>query len=132
MKTVLAHGIFDLLHSGHVVHLMQCRSFGDRLIVSVLADAFVAKARKPHDNELERAYMVGALRCVDRVVICRAPGPEDLLHTLKPSIYVRNDEYLDQNKPEYITCRELGIDVAFTRTIPPHTSDLIAKIKALP
>ena len=130
MKTVLAHGVFDLLHSGHIAHLMQCKSFGDYLIVSVVADVFVSKPQLI-DSQLDRVFKVNALRCVDHVVLCEAPGPEYLLRRLKPCIYVRNDEYVRQHTPEYVTCRELGIQVGFTKTTSPHTSDLIQRIKAI-
>lgn len=128
MKVVLAHGVFDLLHSGHIAHLMQCRSFGDYLIVSVLADKFVAKKRKTIDDQRDRMFKVSSLRCVDEVVLCNGAGPLDLLQKHKPYIYVRNDEYLEQDKPEYAICKELGIKVGFTRTVPPHTSAIVERI----
>lgn len=129
MKLVLAHGVFDLLHSGHIAHLMQCRSFGDYLLVSVLADLHVAKERKCIDDQLDRMFKVSSLRCVDEVILCNEPGPGYLLRTIKPYIYVRNDEYMYQNKPEYVDCRALGIKVGFTKTVPPHTTNLIERIK---
>jgi len=130
MRTVLCHGVFDLLHSGHMAHLQQARAFGDKLMVSVLADRFVVKKRFLLNDERERMYCLTRLRDVDYVVLCEAPGPEDLLRKLKPAIYVRNDEYIDQTKPEYAVVRELGIEVGFTRTVPPHTSEIIARILA--
>lgn len=129
MKVVLAHGVFDLLHSGHIAHLMQCRSFGDYLLVSVLADKFVAKGREVIDDEKDRMFKVAALRCVDEVVLCNGVGPIQILHNRKPFIYVRNDEYLEQDKPEYRVCRELGIKVGFTKTMPPHTTSLVERIR---
>ena len=129
MKTILAHGVFDLLHSGHIAHLMQCRSFGDYLYVSVLADKHIAKGREPIDDQLDRMFKVSALRCVDEVVLCNEPGPGYLLRTIKPYIYVRNDEYLLQNKPEYVDCKQLGIRVGFTKTTPPHTSTIVERIR---
>ncbi len=94
MKTVLAHGVFDLLHLGHVIHLEQAKAFGDRLFVSVLTDRFVKKPYRINNQDTRRA-MVAALRC------------------------------------EYAICARLGIMTKFTVTSPPHTSDLITKIKAL-
>ena len=129
MKTVLAHGVFDLLHSGHIAHLMQARSFGDHLIVSVLADKHVTKNRKCIDDQLDRMFKVGALRCVDEVLLCNEPGPGYLIRTLLPYIYVRSDEYLYRNQPEYFDCRNLGVRLGFTKTVPPHTTSLIERIK---
>lgn len=130
MKTILAHGVFDLLHSGHIAHLQQAASFGEHLIVSIVADRFVTKGRFLLNDERERMFSVSSLKCVDSVVLCEAPGPDELLRKLQPSIYVRNDEYIDQIKPEYEVCKELGIAVGFTRTVPPHTSEIIARILA--
>ena len=129
MRVVLAHGVFDLLHSGHISHLMQCRSFGDYLIVSVLADAHVAKKRGVIDDELDRMFKVSALRCVDEVILCDDVGPLTIIRNLKPYIYVRNDEYFSQQKPEYRVCKELGIKVGFTKTAPPHTSTIVERIR---
>jgi cytidyltransferase-like protein len=128
MKVILAHGVFDLLHSGHVAHLLQARAFGDSLIVSVIADKFVKKGHKVINDERERVFMVGALACVDRVILCQAPGPQDILESLKPTMYVRNDEYIAQDKPEYALCKQLGIAVGFTRTFPQHTTSLAHRI----
>ena len=110
---------------------MQCRSFGDYLIVSVLSDRCVDKERKLIDDELDRMFKVSSLRCVDEVVRCNEPGPGYLIRTIKPYIYARSDESLPRNKPEYHDCKLLGIRVGFTKTVPPHTSDIIAKIRAL-
>ena len=43
VRTVLAHGCFDLLHLGHIRHLQEAKKLGDRLVVSVTADKFVNK-----------------------------------------------------------------------------------------
>lgn len=130
MRTVLAHGVFDLLHSGHIAHLQQARSFGDYLIVSIVSDKFADKGRALINDQRERMFSVGALKCVDEVVLCDAVGPQELLRRLRPYIYVRSDEYIDQSKPEFDLLKELGIAVGFTRSIPPHTTDLIARIVA--
>lgn len=129
MKVVLAHGVFDLLHSGHIAHLMQCRSFGDYLLVSVMADKFVEKGRELIDDEKDRMFTVSALRCVDEVILCNGTGPMQILHNRKPYIYVRNDEYLAQDKPEYRVCKDLGIRVGFTKTVGPHTSTKVERIR---
>jgi len=127
MKIVLAHGVFDLFHAGHVNHLEQARNFGDKLVVSLVADEFVAK-RKVIYSQDERRAILQALSCVEDVLLCMAPGPEGLLRAVRPAFYVRNDEYLNQDRPEYKICRELGILIGFTHTYPPHTSDIIRRI----
>mgnify|MGYP001590980154 CR=1 FL=1 len=62
MTTVLANGVFDLLHHGHILHLQEAKSMGDKLVVSITADAFVYKDGRPIYPELERMEIVKALR----------------------------------------------------------------------
>ena len=130
MITVLAHGVFDLFHDGHVEHLKQVSTFGDIVWVSVVPDRFVQK-RLPIYPEAARLRILHACRYVDKAFLCDAPGPEKLLKLLRPTIYVRSDEYLARDRPEYELIRELGIDVGFTRAGPPHTSDILARIRGL-
>ena len=71
---VFTNGCFDLLHPGHVHLLQTARSFGDLLIVAINTDASVRAIKdegRPIYSETERAYMLGALACVDHVVLIR-------------------------------------------------------------
>lgn len=131
MKLVLAHGVFDLLHPDHCRHLEEARSFGDALIVSVVPDAFVQKGRPPLNSQLDRLFLLQALCMVDGAMLCGGPGPEKLLKLLRPAIYVRGSEYVSQDKPEYALCKELGIEVGFTRPLEIHTSAIIKRIREL-
>ena len=127
MKTAFTHGVFDLLHAGHMEHLRQCAALAERLIVSVVADRFVTKTFIIHD-ERTRMFQVSMVKGVDEVVLCEAPGPWDLLRTIKPAIYIRKDEYAKQEAPEYAVAKELGIECAFTKTVPPHTKEIVQRI----
>ena len=42
-KVVLCHGVFDLLHIGHIKHLEKAKKLGDKLVVTITADKFVSK-----------------------------------------------------------------------------------------
>ena len=91
---VLAHGVFDLLHLGHVRHLEKARELGDVLMVTVTADQFVNKGPgRPVFPEELRAEMLAALEYVDWVGINHAATAEGLLETLKPGIYVKGKDY---------------------------------------
>ena len=97
-KVVLAHGVFDLLHLGHVRHLEEAKSHGDILVVTVTADAFVNKGPgKPVFSENLRAEMLCSLSVVDHVAINRAPDAEELLERLHPNTYVKGADYRDEN-----------------------------------
>lgn len=69
MKTVLTYGTFDLFHIGHLNMLQRLRSLGDKLIVGVSSDVFnQEKGKKSIFSYEERAQIVAALSCVDKVI----------------------------------------------------------------
>jgi glycerol-3-phosphate cytidylyltransferase len=71
---VLALGVFDLLHVGHLRYLQQARALGDHLTVGVATDAIsmASKGKRPVVPEQERLEIVSALACVDRA--CLVPS----------------------------------------------------------
>ena len=68
MTRVLASGVFDIIHPGHVHYLEQARALGDELYVIVASDATAEKKRKPVLDQAARMAVVSALRVVDVVV----------------------------------------------------------------
>src|SRR5580693_6393464 len=91
---VLAHGVFDLVHMGHVRHLEAAHREGDILIVTVTADAFVNKGPgRPIFPEMMRAEMLGALEYVDWVGVNHSPSAENVLEIVKPDVYVKGSDY---------------------------------------
>ncbi len=123
----LTHGVFDLIHSGHMEHLKQCKLLCDRLIVSVVADRFVNKTFIIQD-ERTRMFQVSMVKGVDEVILCESWGPGFLLEQIKPDYYIRKDEYQKQEQPEYKVASELGIQCFFTKTVPPHTREIVQRI----
>ena len=94
----MAHGVFDLLHMGHVRHLNEAKAHGDVLITTITADAFVNKGPgKPVFSEHLRAEMLSALSVVDFVAINRAPDAEALLEAIRPDTYVKGADYRDED-----------------------------------
>jgi cytidyltransferase-like protein len=82
---VLANGVFDLLHVGHVRYLEGARREGDRLVVAVNGDAATAHlkgAGRPVLPATERAALVASLRCV-----VLAGEDERVLHALAVNLY---------------------------------------------
>ena len=118
MKIVMAHGVFSHLHEGHLAHLEQARSFGDRLVVSLVADQFIDKPGR--QNEEVRRRMLLALCVVDCVLLTFSPGPEKSLRLIRPAIYVRGQDYKDKRMPENAVTDELGIECRFTLTGLEH------------
>lgn len=92
---VLAHGCFDLLHAGHIDHLLEAKKLGDRLVVSVTDDQHVRKgAWRPYYTVHERARHLRCLAFVDHVMISTGPTALDVINTVQPDIYVKGIDYV--------------------------------------
>ena len=87
MVTVIAVGVFDLLHAGHLHYLEQAKSLGDELIVVVAHDETVRKRKhEPITNHELRCRMVGGLKPVDSAIIGNPPEVPifQILKSVKP------------------------------------------------
>lgn len=95
-RVVLCHGTFDLMHTGHIRYLQRAQKEGDILVVTVTADEYVNKGPgRPVFGEQLRAENLAALECVNYVAINHATTAVDLLEKLRPSLYVKGNEYRD-------------------------------------
>ena len=95
-KVVFTNGCFDLLHSGHLQLLEAARAFGDALVIGLNSDASVTRlkgAERPILPASERARLLGALACVDHVVIFEEDTPEQLIDALLPDVLVKGADY---------------------------------------
>ncbi len=93
-RIVLCHGVFDLLHIGHIRHFSRARKMGDVLLVTVTPDRFVDKGPyRPAFNELHRAEAIAALDAVDYVAINEWDTAEETLRLVKPDVYVKGSEF---------------------------------------
>ena len=128
-KVVFTNGCFDILHRGHVTYLQQARQLGDHRIVGLNSDASVKKLKgpeRPINNELDRAFMLAALRCVDEVVLFGEDTPEELLSHLKPDILVKGGDY----KPEEVAGRQYAGEVKILSFVDGYsTTGTIRKIR---
>lgn len=91
---VMCHGMFDLLHLGHVRHLQRAKNEGDVLFVTVTADKFSRKGPgRPVFSDVLRVEALAALNCVDYVAISYADTAENALEALKPTVYAKGSDY---------------------------------------
>ena len=91
---VLAHGCFDLVHPGHLRHLIFCKQQADILVVSVTADEHILKpGLRPYVPESLRALNLAALEMVDYVFIDTRATPLVAIETLRPNIFAKGFEY---------------------------------------
>ena len=95
-KIVLCHGVFDLLHIGHINYLESAKKFGDILIVSITSDKFVNKGPgRPYFSEYKRAKMLLSLKIVNYVIINDSLTAENIIKVVKPSFYAKGPDYKD-------------------------------------
>jgi len=136
-KVTFANGHFDLLHVGHLRYLRDARAEGDALVVAINDDSSVESlkgAGRPVVPAAERAELLAALEPVDFVVVFSGDSPAPLLAELRPDIHCKGTDYgLPERVPEYETVRSYGGRTALVGDPKDHaTSDLIARVKALP
>lgn len=130
---VQCHGVFDLVHPGHIRHLNAAAREGDVLVVSITADRFVNKGPgRPVFNSRLRAETLAALECVDFVTVNDAQTAIPAIETISPDVYVKGDEYSEANNDitgkisvEVKTVELAGGRVHFTNEITMSSSELI-------
>ena len=93
-KIILCHGVFDLLHIGHIKHLQEAKTFGDILIVTITPDKFVQKGpNRPAFNTNLRLEALQALECVDYVSVNKWATSIQTIKHIKPHIYCKGSDY---------------------------------------
>lgn len=131
----VANGAFDLLHVGHVRYLEAAKKAtqGGALIVGVNTDASVRASKgpgRPIVPEAERAELVDALRCVDRVVLFAEPTAAALLGALRPDLHVKGTDYTAGSVPERELVAGYGGRTVVAGDPKDHsTTDLIARLR---
>ena len=132
-RVVLCHGVFDLLHIGHIRYFRQAAQMGDVLIVTVTPDKWVDKgAHRPAFSEVLRVEGVASQRGVDHAAISKWATAEKLLDFLKPDVYVKGSDFtsIDTDptgklRLEAEACKKLGIELKFTEDIVFSSTTLI-------
>ncbi len=131
-KVVFTNGCFDILHAGHVRYLKEARAQGDCLVLGLNTDASVRRLKgpsRPVNNELDRAEVVGALGCVDYVVLFGEQTAEALISKVRPAVYVKGGDYTLETLPEAKIVQSYGGNVHFVDMVPGRsTTNVIKKI----
>ena len=93
-KVVLCHGNFDIVHPGHIRHLVYAKSKAEILVVSITSDSKIIKGKyKPHVPEKLRAFNLAALEIIDYVIVDDNETPIKNLEFLQPNYYAKGFEY---------------------------------------
>ena len=89
-KIILCHGVFDLLHIGHINHFKEAKKLGDILVVTVTQDRHVNKGpNRPIFPLSTRMESIAALKDIDYVAPNIYSNAIQLIKTLKPCIFLR-------------------------------------------
>lgn len=95
-RVVLCHGVFDLLHPGHIRHFEAARREGDLLVVTITPDRHVNKGPgRPVFSQQLRAEVIASLTQVDLVAINEWPTAAKTIRQIKPDVYVKGSDYKD-------------------------------------
>jgi rfaE bifunctional protein nucleotidyltransferase chain/domain len=98
-KIVLCHGVFDLLHPGHIAHLEEAKALGDILVVSITAASYVNRGPgRPIFSDDLRLYSLASIACVDYVLLAPVATALEVLDRVQPDIYCKGHEYADYDK----------------------------------
>lgn len=131
---VMTNGCFDLLHVGHISYLQESRTLADQLWILINSDESVRALKgptRPIQSEIERAYCLAALSCVDRVVIFNSPRLVDEIEQLQPDIYTKAGDYTIDTlyQPERQAFDNAGTQIKFLPYLEGFsTTKMIAKI----
>ncbi|WP_100181746.1 adenylyltransferase/cytidyltransferase family protein [Candidatus Nitrosotenuis aquarius] len=132
LHVVLAGGVFDIIHPGHIYTLNAAKALGDVLVVVIATGntAVKMKKRRPLHAEEQRQELIGSLSMVD---LCLIGSEGDIFKTVsrvKPDIIALGYDQVHQEK--FITdgCKSLGLNVRVARLqspIPEYSSSKIEK-----
>lgn len=132
---VLANGIFDVLHVGHIRYLEGARATGRSLLVAINSDASARRlkgAGRPVIPLEERLELVAALACVDQVTWFEEDNVEPLLRMLLPAVHAKGTDYTEESVPERAVARELGIRTLIVGDPKNHaSSEIVARIRSV-
>jgi rfaE bifunctional protein kinase chain/domain len=93
-KVIMCHGTFDVVHPGHVRHLLYAKTKAPLLIASLTADEHIKKGNlRPYVPENLRAVNLAALEMVDYVLVDADPTPLENIKLIKPDFFAKGYEY---------------------------------------
>jgi rfaE bifunctional protein kinase chain/domain len=135
-KVIMCHGVFDLVHPGHVRHLLYAKSRAPILIASITADRHVTKGmHRPHVPEDLRAVNLAAFEMIDYVLIDPNATPIENLKIIQPDYLAKGYEYAANGLPPATTeeaemVRAYGGDILFTPGDIVYSSTQLLKVTA--
>ena len=131
-KIVLAGGVFDIIHPGHIHTLTAAKALGDVLVVAIATDKTAQKMKKMsplHDQKL-RCELVSSLSMVDEAIVGHEEDIFETVKEVKPDIIALGYDQIHQEKFISDGCKRISLDVKIVRQqspIPKLSSSEIEK-----
>ena len=99
-RVIMCHGVFDVVHPGHIRHLLYAKSKADILVASITADHHITKGtHRPHVPQDLRAVNLAAFEVVDYVVIDKNAKPIENIRIIQPDYFAKGYEYTASGMP---------------------------------
>lgn len=93
-KVGLCHGVFDLIHPGHIIHFEEAKSVCDILVVSITASKYVRKGPgRPYFDDEMRLKFLSEIKCIDYVMLSEGYTVDDIIECVEPDLYIKGQEY---------------------------------------
>ena len=125
-KVVLAGGVFDIIHPGHIHTLNAAKALGDTLVVAIATDKTAKKMKKrpPLHNQELRRELVSCLSMVDKAIVGHEDDIFETVKEVRPDIIVLGYDQIHQEKFISDGCKRINLNVEIVRleTPVPHLS----------
>ena len=120
-KIVLAGGVFDIIHPGHIHTLNAAKALGDVLVVAIATDKIAQKMKKrpPLHNQELRRELVGCLSMVDSAIVGHEDNIFETVKEIKSNIIVLGYDQVHQEKFIDDGCKRINLDVEIVRLQSP-------------
>ena len=120
-KIVLAGGVFDIIHPGHIHTLNAAKALGGVLVVAIATDktAQKMKKRQPLHNQELRRELVSCLSMVDKAIVGHEDDIFETVRAIKPDIIVLGYDQVHQNQFISDGCKRINLDVEIVRLQSP-------------
>ncbi|MCY4489969.1 MAG: FAD synthase [Thaumarchaeota archaeon] len=132
IRVVLAGGVFDIIHPGHIHTLNAARSLGDILVVVVATDntAVKMKKRRPLHNQEQRRELVNSLSMVDVALVGKEGDIFKTVDAVRPQVIALGYDQAHQEKFIVEGCKGINLDATVARLqspVPEISSSSIEK-----
>lgn len=133
IKVGLVHGVFDVIHIGHLWYFKKAKKLVDKLIVSVTTDKYVNKGPgKPIFDINKRVELLESIDVIDEVIISDNKTAVEIIKKIKPDIYIKGSDYKNlssdlsnQIRIEKKTVESVGGKLVFTNSPLFSSSSII-------